>query len=787
MTYNNLTPSKYRVFVAGTDYTEHCYEVQMSVNDGQADSNGLILLNGSFSISGAVQLDPRRNRDWLPGQPALLTRATLPEPIFGSMVVTSCQYSKAEQELQLQLACKLSALNFASTNQIGVCVARPDVGKTVAVCVRELLEAAGIAPSSIDASVDAALPGLIQETQNIGLGDSFITKAGELALSQGFALLQNRFGSIEAIDILASNRVRPGATISKHELLLSQFEPLPSATYVPPGKLQITGNRTWPKDPRQEVRNITKELGPWGIKTTTFRRWYISGARLAREETQVREPIGNWLSSDDTGRDLSNVVTTRTESKREYYEPRPATEDCTLPDEGRLYKSDTLVRSPVFVVLKDYYQEHVNWLNSADNTTRRSTSDPYTLEYFGTRLFSSTTAEDVEEAWSYNTPQNTPIKGTLTADANGNVLGTENLPEDWDLGTFSIKQTVTVRKPQGAIFPLLGDRRMGRDAAVSGAGILDRSSYPPESLIVASRTTSNWRLNGDMETWSKRTSSEVPRYVANGQSIISLKDFIVDRGPLVSPRYAYGYHPEAVARLAVQVIGNRVELENRAGAADGGRFPPSVQLGRTPYQIDANIAGAPELIKQRIESASLSDYTPLSSVEAFANTLLQRSWAKANAQLIQMADEDLPIGFKPMGLVQVQETDGLVGIYEASSLSLSIVHDEAFYACVGLLAGQVQGAPAPAPPLTPIPILPEAEPISQPWSLGLILSTNRLNLTDDRMTIFVVGQGLVVDDVQYLELQDNSLEIVVPGYLILQDLLIEGSGISLGTRLLVEA
>lgn len=667
MTIINATPAIYNLLIAGADLTEFLSEAQFQLNDAQADTAGLALISGTLVLRASTDLlNPITNTLLSIGGAVKLVEASNQQEVaaFGTSFITGLSYAEQDFTLTIATACRLSLLNFASTAEIGLCVANPESGEPKNTAIANLLETAGVPSQLINVSnIPGSIfePVLVQETQ------SFISTAGQLAISEGYALYQSTDGSIIAEQVLLdrANKSTNALALLANELV--RYESLPASSGLPPAKLKVTGNRLWPKNPRQVVETESESETGFGKRTETNTRSYNADARTAKETTKITEQIGVLTDLLDT----TTASISRTTVIDEKYEAKPnQLVACDEPDEGRLLERVTTTKGTKAYWLLEFYQ------------TKSAAFEDGQLNDFKFELLGTCVGEEITETWDYNTPDNPQICGSVNISQDGNITNSNNLPENFALKGHSIQYTKTTRRVYGSVLPFTGNNKLGRSPDIEDAELL----VFPTKLIDAEETKSTWRLNGDGESWNLESETTVISYAIRPQGI---QDLILklDRE---EDNYIY-----TLSQIAIQArrkaVANSTTLTH-TNASGGGRFPSATRYGKTPYKLDVKINAGADAVKQRTGSRRLSDQTPIEKADTFAGVILSRLWGQAYGKLIAMPasvllGSDLSL-LKPC---EVEEPSGSLTCYELSGLSLSLTATQAVYASIGWLIGQKLG------------------------------------------------------------------------------------------------
>lgn len=659
----NLTPFKHNITINGVDYTSAFNEGQFSTTPF-TEGEGLILLTGQITLGqNDINLDPRSNRDLLPGVLVTITRNDGAEsiPIFGHMYISGAQYDRQSDRGTITLACWLALTNAASRAEIGVCVEDPEDGVTMQSAIRTLLEAAGIPPANIDVS---NITGTLLESKQINEGTSFVRCAGELAYSQGFTLYMSNAGIVSA-QVSNVRDTKPSPVVAIQEIDLAQYVQKADATVSPFGKVRVNGNRLWPVRPRTALNRETFTNDTFGLVEEYFARTYDNDTRVATQTEQTVGPLGS-VTTDFGGETLRLVLNNTTIT--ETHELRPDPWSCDIADEGRMLTRITSTLAPQSVVLNEYLLLEAEIAEQDPRDAGPS--------------IATTNSNYSEEFWEYSTPDNAPLCGTLLLDEFGDVLESENLPESLiTTGIYFIKKTLTRFEPTGAIFPDIADPKLKRDPDIEGAELITNRFFlrPSESEETL------WTLNPDGQTWLRVSKFKRAQWRHKPEAVRSIRDLLNNAGN-------YAYNLSSVLEAAVRLVDTVVEVDKNTTPQEPGRWPSTTRYGRTPYKIDACIEGVPAPIGSRVRNFNLPDETPLADVETNAATILFREWGRTNAYLINMAEESLPSNFVPFGNIQVTEVDGNTYLYEADAINLSMVPNLAFYASIGLLIGKDDGS-----------------------------------------------------------------------------------------------
>lgn len=660
----NLSPFLYDLSINGASYISAMVEGQF--NTSPENDSGLFFLSGVITLAQHdLNLDPRTNFDLFPGNVVLITRNNTAEvvPIFGTMYVTQATFDTDIQDASLSLGCWLSLTNKASFDQTGVCISDVESGISKQQAITSLLTAAGIPLANIDVS---AIPGTILENISVDRNTSFVQKAGEIAYSEGYALYQANDGVVKAQFIL--DRVtKLGSAIAIDEELLVQYSMRPDATSIPPGKTKVRGNRLWPARARNDIYREELTAGEFGISFQTFLRQWDADARLGVQRDNLVGPLGAVTQQFGNEELLLNLSILNVS---ETYEPKPIGGTCTDPDEGRLLRRESIETRP-----RAYGAEE--WL-----LIKAESDGVQPEDMWGTT--SPMNNEQIIEDWEYNTPTNLPIVGHIALDESGNFINSEGLPENVLLdGQFYVRKIRTVYRPRAIIFPLIADGKLTRDPELEPATIFVNDFSP---LFPAEREDTIWILNPDGETWTQVSKFSRSAWQQTQGAIRNMLE------RLNSAETAYSYTLSTVVDSAIRLVEYRVVVDHNTSPSTPGRFPPRTRYGRTPWEICATMQGAPQAIGSRVDSKTVPDEVPLAKANDFAQMLLLREWGRANAFLINMADDSMPVDFSPLGNVSVTEFNtGAIYSYELDSINLAINRNEAFYAGIGLLIGIVDG------------------------------------------------------------------------------------------------
>lgn len=800
----NATPSKYKLTIAGADYTTAFSEGQFSTSPFN-EGDGLLLLTGQITLGQHnALLNPRLNKKLKPGNEVRLELLPggLRAPLFGTMFIANSAYDAEQRKATLELTCLLGLLNYASFNEVGVCIENQEEGIALSAAIRQLLVLAGIPATSIYVTI----PGTLYETRTIDQGSSFVQLAGELAFSQGYVLYQDRFGIIQQQKV-SDKFAKTGAVLGLAESQLLQYTQKSDSTGVPPGVTRVSGNRLWPIKPDSATYSKSITNGQYGAIITEEAKTYDRGTRTAKIIRTVQSPVGDvsldFIDNTINPRDAYDIVQSEYTVIEEEYEPKPEPWDCIIPDEGRLLKRVTQTFKPHFFTFGQamLYKAEIDQANPIGNTT-----------YFKKYLTLDTVRV---ETWTYDVPQNYPLQGEVLLSVGnwGSRILAKRLPE-FDLleNTYKVKKRVLSSRPRSAAFPpcaipattvfagaifATGGTRLGRDPELE----TDTLGLSESVLQATNLETSEWTLNADGKTWREVSYVYAYQWQVFKDNVLFILDTTEDSD--FGTRYMYKLQAALDAAFRLCTVDYNELSQTSPG--EGGRFPARTTYGRTPYYIDGKVISGTSVASRR-RDLQVPDGMPAEVAQQLAVTAVQRAWGRSNAMLINMPDDLMPRYFAPLGVIAVAEDSGYTFVYEADSISLALTPKEAYYACIGLLAGRYGTAGLPNTVLLPAgTVLPDGTVLATDtdvpyfatlplgtdittvvhteadiWSEGLEQTSSIQFFTDVQFAVLQTGLSLDIGEVRFLGESSDVVVEVGTVYAIKDIITDEGSYIAYG-------
>lgn len=539
---------------------------------------GLLISTGSFILRDnyefAEVLDDRLNSRWAQGRQVVFKINGSLAPICGTHYIDSSSWDG--DSLVINTTCRLGLANYITPSSLGICINLNESARLSTV-MTELLKKAGISNAEINLSgFFNQSKGRLYETMNVPEGTSLVQLAAQIAASQGFVIYQRNDGQIVVNDITSLLKKR--VLISRNNFDLATYDRLPTGD-IPPSQVIVTGSFAdkFFTD-KLKVYEIVKRTGESTAETTT---------KNVETDFQNRQIVVISDTRDNLGfRRNYTEETSKYEAKQgngfgttgvEFLDE----EKCTEADEGRLYERTIKTYSDATWGLQQ-------WIDIGKQSGAIQDGE----EPVGNVL-----VEQSVETFTYNMPE---LK--IVEFKNSAIPNPSTLPNQANASNYYVQTEKLVYRAIGVEIPLFAK--------------FEDLALDPTIAILAEVHNTQWKLDTNLNTWSKTRAVYQTRY---SQFPEQIQARLGDTGR---------YPLSSTVTSAKQLVQTVQETEEDSPPPNFGRMPAEAYVQYTPFRAIFTVFGTSNANKREI-TISLGEYPAtaadaMSFAETFARWLIGR-------------------------------------------------------------------------------------------------------------------------------------------------------------------
>jgi hypothetical protein len=359
----NLSCRNYKLIIDNLDCTELLTNITGNYEHYQSGT-GYVKISASLTLQRlhfgwTENLDHRTNTRWARGKQISFQIANengvlTASPILGHLYILSSQYDGINA-LKIEAGCILSLLDFRTPAGDGVCFSLGET-KSLTAIANQLLEESGVPSYSIlinGQNLSAPLQKLTNE--------SYIQLFGKLCFANNYLAYQDKLGVVRVKKITTNPSSLKDLIVGESELSYSplQGNEQPAEIYRISGVVKtvidVTGFQS---------ASVTESFGTFvnqagGSYNGLLERKYIYEKEINKEDRTVYSKIYTqqlaakllpaWFPS------WFSLISWETTETTNYHEKTTNPTKCSDTDEGKLLTTIETVKSPLILVLNEFY------------------------------------------------------------------------------------------------------------------------------------------------------------------------------------------------------------------------------------------------------------------------------------------------------------------------------------------------------------------------------------------------------------------------------------------------